>query len=127
LTFSYEQFVIDLELLAMLRRLVEPLEVSEETLALDTIEAVGPGGFFLDAAHTLRHMREAHYLPSVSQRLPYDQWLADGATDTARRANLRCQALLERYVPPPVDEAAAGRLHDFVERRRAELLGSRSA
>jgi trimethylamine--corrinoid protein Co-methyltransferase len=126
LTFSYEQFVIDLELLAMLRRLVQPLEVSDETLALDTIEAVGPGGFFLDASHTLRHMREAHYLPSVSQRLPYEQWLADGAPDTARRANQRCQALLERYVPPPVDAAAAGRLDDFVERRRHELLGSPS-
>ena len=122
LTVCYEQFVIDLELTAMLRELVRPLEINAETLALDTINEVGPGGFFLDAPHTLRHHRHAHFLPHISQRLPYDQWLAAGAHDAAQRANARCRELLASYVQPPVDSAAAGRLEDFVERRKRALL-----
>jgi trimethylamine--corrinoid protein Co-methyltransferase len=121
LTVCYEQFVIDLELIGMLRALVQPLEISAETLALDTIDAVGPGGFFLDAPHTLRHHRHAHFLPRISQRLPHDQWVAAGRQDAAQRANRRCRELLEAYVQPPVDSAAAGRLEDFIERRWREL------
>ena len=123
LTACYEQFVIDLELIAMLRELVRPLEINAETLALDTINAVGPGGFFLDAPHTLRHHRQAHFLPHISQRLPFDQWAAAGGHDTAQRANTRCRELLESYVQPPVDSTAAARLENFVDQRKAQLLG----
>ncbi len=122
LTVCYEQFVIDLELAAMVRELVGPLEITAETLALDTIDAVGPGAFFLDAPHTLRHQRQAHFLPAVSIRQPYDQWLAAGAHDAAQRANARCRALLASYVEPPMDSGARDRLNQFVERRKAELF-----
>jgi trimethylamine--corrinoid protein Co-methyltransferase len=125
LTVDFEQFVIDLELIAILRELVRPLEISPETLALDAIAAVGPGGFFLDAAHTLQHSRQAHFLPAISVRQPYDQWLAAGGQDAARRANARCRDLLAGYTQPPMDSPARGRLDDFVERRKGELLGSR--
>ena len=123
LTVDYEQFIIDTELIAMLRRLVQPLDVSEETLALDTIDAVGPGGFFLDAPHTLRHYRQAHFLPQISQRLPHDQWLAEGGLSAAQRANAVCRERLASYVQPALDPQAAGRLDDFIERRKAQLLG----
>jgi len=122
LTMCYEQFVIDTELIAMLRHLVRPLEVSEETLALDTIHAVGPGGFYLDAPHTLRHYRKAHFLPNLSLRNSFEQWEAEGSQDTAQRANQRCRAMLEAYVKPPIDPVMEGQLNEFVERRKVELL-----
>ena len=109
----------------MLRELVRPLEINAETLALETIEAVGPGGFFLDAPHTLRHHRHAHFLPHISQRLPYDQWVAAGALDAAQRANVRCRELLASYVQPPIDSDAAARLENFIDRRQAEISEQR--
>lgn len=121
LTLSYAQFVIDLELLGMVRRLIQPLEISEDTLALETIAEVGPGGYFLEAAHTLSHYREAHFIPQVSLRKPYDQWLAEGAMDTVERASQRCREMLEDYVKPPIDPGVAGQLHDFVARRMDQL------
>ena len=122
LTMSYEQFIIDLELLAMVRRLVEPFEISPEALALEAIEAVGPGGHFLEAQHTLRHFREAHFLPKLSLRQPFEQWEQEGAKDAVQRANDRCRDLLEAYVKPNMDTDIADRLHDFVERRKSALL-----
>jgi trimethylamine--corrinoid protein Co-methyltransferase len=122
LTLSYEQFIIDLELLEMLRHLIQPVEVSPETLALETIHEVGPGGHFLEAAHTLRHYREAHFLPQLSQRQTYEQWLAGGSKDLRQRANERCQELLAGYAPPPMDPAIRAGLDEFIERRKRELL-----
>ncbi len=121
LTMSYGQFVIDLDLIAMLRHLLQPFEVSPETLALETIHAVGPGGHFLDAPHTMRHYRQAHFLPRISLRRPYEQWQAEGAKDAARRANERCREMLAGYVQPAIEPGLADKLYDFVERRRLEL------
>jgi trimethylamine--corrinoid protein Co-methyltransferase len=122
LTLCYEQFVIDTELIAMIRHLVSPLEISPETLALDTIHEIGPGGFFLATPHTMRHYRQAHFLPEISLRNTYDQWVAEGSHDTAQRANMRCRTLLASYVPPPMAPGVEDRLYAFVERRKRELL-----
>ena len=121
LTMSYEQFVIDLDLLGMLRHLTQPFDISEETLALETIDRVGPGGHFLEAAHTLRHYRQAHFLPHISLRQPYEQWESEGAKDATQRANERCRELLAAYVQPEIDLAVADKLHDFVERRKRSI------
>jgi glycine betaine---corrinoid protein Co-methyltransferase len=121
LTIDYEQFVIDTEIIAMLRHLVRPLEITPETLALDTIASVGPGGFYLDAPHTMRHYRQAHFMPRLSLRQFHDQWAAEGSSDTPQRANRLCREMLAVYVKPPMDAAVEARLDDFVERRRAEL------
>jgi trimethylamine--corrinoid protein Co-methyltransferase len=122
LTLSYEQFVMDLELLGMVRRLVQPLDISPETLALDTIHAVGPGGHFLDAGHTMQHYREAHFLPHISLRRPYEQWQAEGARDATQRANERCRQMLAGYVQPEMETTVADQLHDFIEHRKVQQL-----
>ena len=121
LTLSYEQFVIDLDLLGMVRHMVRPPLISAETLALETIDQVGPGGFFLDAEHTLRHYRQDHFLPRISLRQPYGQWISEGAQDAVERANRRCQEMLESYQKPPIDLEVEGKLRDFVLSRRTEL------
>ena len=43
-TIAYEQFVIDNEMLGMAMRAVRGIEVDEDTLALEAIDRVGPGG-----------------------------------------------------------------------------------
>ncbi len=122
LTISYEQFVIDLDLLAMVGALAEPIEISSETLALDTIDAVGPGGHFLEADHTIRHYRDAHFIPKIGLRQPYEQWEAEGSRDARQRANERCREMLEAYQQPAMDTDVADKLYNFVERRKAQLL-----
>ncbi len=120
LSISYEQFVIDLDLLEMVRRFVAGIEVSAETLALDTIDDVGPGGFFLDAAHTLRHYRDAHFFPNVGIRQPFEQWESEGSLDTVARANARCRELLAQYEPPPIADRTRAELDALVSRRRSK-------
>jgi trimethylamine--corrinoid protein Co-methyltransferase len=122
LTTCYEQFVLDMEIVAMIRHLLRPLEITDETLALDTIDAVGPGGFFLDAPHTLRHYRQAHFMPRLSVRQFHDQWAAEGGSNAAQRANALCREMLASYVKPPIDAAVEGRVVEFVEKRKAEVL-----
>ena len=58
-TFSPVQMVIDDAIAGYVRRAVrQPLVVDAETLAVDLIDSVGPGGSFLDARHTAEHFRD---------------------------------------------------------------------
>jgi trimethylamine--corrinoid protein Co-methyltransferase len=68
LTVSYEKMVMDNEILGMCRRVMRGIEVSDETLAADLIIEKGPGSDYLDAEHTVRHMRGEFYEPLISNR-----------------------------------------------------------
>ncbi|MEE8204162.1 MAG: trimethylamine methyltransferase family protein, partial [Alphaproteobacteria bacterium] len=53
LTASFEKLIVDAEMLQMMTEFLRPIEVDDETLGLDAIAEVGPGGHFFGAAHTL--------------------------------------------------------------------------
>ncbi len=104
-----EQFVIDNDILGMALRVLRGVEVSDETLALDTIHQVGPGGHFLMADHTLRHMRTEFFYPSaVVDRRGWEGWLADGGRDAAARAREIARDILANHRPEPLAPAVDG-------------------
>lgn len=99
-----EQFVIDNDILGMAMRVVRGIEVNDETLALDVIDEVGPGGHYLMAKHTLRHMRSEFYYPSdVVDRQGWDMWQQDGALDAQERARRIARDILANHQPEPLD------------------------
>src|SRR5215218_8537685 len=121
LVSCYEKFVVDVELLRMLKHEFQPLEVDEDSLAFDAHVEVGAGGHFLGAAHTLMHFRDCFYRPLLSSTDNFDRWTKGGGLDaTARAANI-WRERLEAYEQPPIDEAVRGELRDYVARRRIEL------
>jgi trimethylamine---corrinoid protein Co-methyltransferase len=121
LVSSYEKYIVDIEILRMLRHEFKPLEVNEETLAFDAHEEVGSGGHFLGAAHTLMHFRECFYRPLLSSTENFDRWSKNGGADAAERAGRIANETLEGYEQPPIDDSVRDELRDYVARRRIEL------
>jgi trimethylamine---corrinoid protein Co-methyltransferase len=121
LVSCYEKFIIDIELLRMLRVEFTPLEINEASLAFGAHEEVGHGGHFLGAAHTMERFRDCFYRPLLSSTANFERWLKLGAKDTAARAGDIWRARLETFEPPPLDDAIRAELDDFVQRRRREL------
>lgn len=110
--WSYEQMLMDCEIYAIVHKMMEGLVVDDETLALDTIKAVGPGGNFLAQKHTLKHMREV-FLPQLMDRRPYSAWeqRRDGAREWAS-AKARC--ILEKHQPEPLDAGLSDELQKMI-------------
>ena len=54
-----ESLLLDYDLYQKARYSLMSMDINEETLALDTIDAVGPGSHYLAQKHTRKHMREA--------------------------------------------------------------------
>ncbi len=110
--WSYEQMLMDCEIYAMVRKMLEGIAVDDETLALDTIKAVGPGGNFLAQKHTLKHMRDI-YLPQFMDRRPYSTWEQKG--DGAREwALAKARGILEQHQPEPLDARLSDELQKMI-------------
>ncbi len=121
LVAGYEKFVVDVEILQMLRAEFTPLEIDEGSLAFDAHTEVGHGGHFLGAMHTLERFRTCFYRPMLSSSDNYERWMRGGGLDAAARATKIYQQKLEEYEPPPIDDAIRQELQEYVVRRRAEL------
>lgn len=103
-TIAYEQFVIDNDILGMAMRAVRGIQVSEETLALEVIDRVGPGSHFLADDHTYQHMLTEHYYPSqVIDRQDREGWTADGKLTARQRARTMARDILTSHQPEPLD------------------------
>lgn len=111
--WSYAQMMMDCEIFSIIRKTMQGIVVDDETLALDTIAAVGPGGNFLSQKHTLKHMREI-FVPQFMDRRPYNEWEAkrddarDWALDKARK-------LLASHQPDPLDPKLSAELEKIIE------------
>ncbi|MEA2444351.1 MAG: trimethylamine---corrinoid protein Co-methyltransferase, partial [Thermoleophilales bacterium] len=97
LVSSYEKFIVDIELLRMLKHEFTPLEIDEASLAFGAHEEVGPGGHFLGAAHTLERFRECFYRPLLSSTENFARWEKNGGRDTTERAGEIWRKTLEEY------------------------------
>ena len=109
---SYEQLVMDAEIWSIVRAMHNGIVVNEDTLALDVIKSVGPGGNFLAHKHTKKHMREL-WRPTLMDRRPYNVWeeQRDGAREWARE---KAQTILREHHPAPLDEKLAAELRRII-------------
>jgi trimethylamine--corrinoid protein Co-methyltransferase len=111
--FALEEMVLDAEIFGLLRHLGAGLAVDEESLAVDVIGTVGPGGNFLTEDHTIDHMRRL-WQPRLFDRGTWEDWEAAGRPSPLDRARERARALLASHVPAPLDEGLGAELEAIV-------------
>lgn len=94
MTASFDKLVLDNEIIGMVMRAVDGIEVNDSTLALDEIKKVGPGGHFVSSRHTRKYMRTEQFKPQLSNRDTREQWQAAGSKDAWQRATAFATGLL---------------------------------
>ncbi|HUK78207.1 MAG TPA: trimethylamine methyltransferase family protein [Thermoleophilia bacterium] len=114
LTGSLEELVMVAEFIARNRRLLAEIEVSPETLAVDVLVKVGPGGDYLGQRHTTRHLRSSQWRPQLLNRMSHDRWLAGGGLDLTEKARARARELLATHRAPELPADLLARLDAVV-------------
>lgn len=119
LAMSYEKFIVDLEIIGMVRRFLKGIDTCEESLATGLIDSVGPGGEYLTCEHTLKHFRNELYLPFVSLRgaLPVGVNPQKALMDNISKKK---EELLFGYAPPRLPQEAVCRLKEYLRVRGAD-------
>jgi trimethylamine--corrinoid protein Co-methyltransferase len=117
---SYEKFVLDCEIVQSIMHVLEPVPVNTDTLALDELEEVGPGGHFFGSQRTIDTVETAFYRPLVSSTQNYGAWIEAGGKSAAERAIGIWQEALATYQEPVIDPAIKEQLAAFVAKRKEQ-------
>ena len=98
-TMSYEQFLLDEEIVGFAKRILNGIDVTAEKIAADLIKSIGPGGSFLGAKHSLKHFREELWMPQISDRTTWSQWHERGEKSAEVRAREVAKKILASHQP----------------------------
>lgn len=120
-TSSLEYLTINNDVIGMARRLVRGIRVNDETLALDLIDEVGPGGHFLDQNHTMKHFKTETYYPSLINRQRYETWQEAGSKTLFERANEKVRDIIENYEVDPLPKDVQQKIRAIVERSEQKV------
>jgi len=90
------------EVIGMVQRVMAGVQINQETIMLDLIEQVGPGGHFLAEERSARLCRREVWVPSLLDRDPYVAWGRKGAPKIEERARAKVQQLLSSHNPKPL-------------------------
>ncbi len=120
LAMSYEKYIIDEELCGMIKKMIEPVEISDASIDLDSIKKVGIGGNYLSRPETFELCRTAFFLPELMTVQDYDNWLSNGAKRVDESASDIFNQRLANYEKPEIDPALESELSEFVTMRKNE-------
>lgn len=120
LTIDFAKLVMDAEMMQSIRIIVSGIEVTDQTLALDLIHQVGPGGEFMTTDHTYQHMRSQSQA-RLFDRKNYDAWQEAGCKDLADRAYEEVRQILETHKPKPLPNGAAETMRAILQDYETEL------
>jgi trimethylamine--corrinoid protein Co-methyltransferase len=121
LTASFEKLIVDAEMLQMVAAYLQPIVVNDDSLALDAIADVGPGGHFFGSPHTMQRYETAFYSPLLSDWRNFESWALDGSADARQRAHIIWRQLLDQSESPALDAEIDGALSAFVAHRKEAL------
>ena len=121
LSASYEQLLIEDEIIKWVNRIRAGCRVDRETLAEEEIMSLPFGGNYIESAHTLRNFRKELYFTKLADRRSWDQWYSDGAKDIVQRAGEKVRVILKNAKPvygiPEVNRRSVDSFAEEVLRR----------
>jgi trimethylamine--corrinoid protein Co-methyltransferase len=114
LTFDYAKLIMDHECITNIQKLISGVRIDDESMVLDLIDEVGPGGTYLTHMHTFQHTRSQSQAV-VFDRKTREQWLesSDGK-DVTERAYEKARDILENHEPVALRAGAEETIKDLL-------------
>jgi trimethylamine--corrinoid protein Co-methyltransferase len=119
---SMEKLVIDAEMIGMAKRLVRGMEVRDEPIATDLIQAHGHKADYLSDPHTLKWFAKEQYIPSkIIDRKAYETWRIEDGNSILDRAGDRVRNLIKDYQPSVLDPKVKNELKNITQKAAAQF------
>jgi trimethylamine--corrinoid protein Co-methyltransferase len=118
---SAAQLVLGDENIGMTKRFIKGITVNQDTLARDIIANVGPGGHFLQEAHTLKHFKNELWVPKLMTRMSREEWQQQGARDLAAVIQDRLKDIIENHKVPPLPDKTLEAIRTIREKGEREM------
>ena len=120
LSASLDQLILDAEVCEHAKAYLRQFEINNDTLAIDVIHEVGPGGHFLDKTHTLKHFKREIWSRQLS-----DTFILDPATKGSyiEKAKAKVKKILSVHTPLPLKENVNKEIQQILKDAENDILG----
>jgi trimethylamine--corrinoid protein Co-methyltransferase len=123
-TMSYEQFILDEEIVGFVRRILNGIDITADKIARDIIGSIGPGGSYLGTKHSLKYFREELWMPQISDRTTWSQWHERGEKRAEVRARETVKRILASHQPSALPADVEKKIWSVVrEAEKRQALG----
>ena len=123
MTWSHEQAVIDNEIIGMVKRVIQGIDVTDDTMAVDVIAQAHEIKDFLHQKHTIQYMK-TQSRPKLIDRNTRGTWEAKGGKDLTRLAREEARRILKTHQPEPLSNDVKKTLREIVESAEKELVAA---
>jgi trimethylamine--corrinoid protein Co-methyltransferase len=121
LTFDYAKLVMDHECICHIKKMLEGVRVDSESMALDLIHEIGPGGTFLMHRHTLERTR-TQSTAHIFDRDTRETWMdTDSGKDLTERSYAKALEIIESHQPPALPDSATETINSLLDEFEARI------
>lgn len=121
LTSSFESVLFADEIISMLKYMLKPLQFNGDSVPLDLMNNVGPGGSFLKQQHTRNNYKKNFWFPRFLDRRVYERWEQDGREDLRLVLNRKAKQIFEQHISQPLPEKLLQLIHNIVVKHRPDV------
>ncbi|MHB1456250.1 MAG: trimethylamine methyltransferase family protein [Armatimonadota bacterium] len=118
---SLDMLVFHNEMISYIESMLREVEVNDDTIGLDEILAVGPGGTYINRNFTAEHFRKELYFPRLLDRDYYDSWMSKGKQDIESRCRDRKHEILNNHEPDPIPDDLDKAINDILKSAKRNL------
>ena len=118
IAMSFEKFLMDEEMCGIVRKLIKPIDFSDEAIDVQMIKNVGIGGQYLTQPKTFKLCRTEFYMTDFFNRQNHAGWKAAGSKRIDQVATERLSQRLAAYEKPPIDPDVETALSSYIAKRK---------
>ena len=112
---SLELLVLSNEVIGYVKRILRGIEVNQNSIMMELIEKIGPGGYFISEPASAKLCRKEVWVPVLSDRLPYSQWKETGGFSMEDRVRLRLVDILNHHAPLELPQDVLEKIRAIIE------------
>jgi trimethylamine--corrinoid protein Co-methyltransferase len=124
ISMSFEKWLIDEEVCQMVRQMIQPMQISKQTLDLEMIHQIGIGGQYLTHPKTFEQFRSLSQ-PRLFNRRDFSRWQASGRKRVDEVASEALVRRLEAYESPGMDQGEKEALAAYVCQQKKQRVSFR--
>ncbi len=118
---SLETILMNSDVAGCIKRMQEGITINEETLCIDLIDKVGPGGEYIANKHTAKNFKKETWYPDYINRDQFQQWTLDGKRDVKEVISEKVKEIIEGDIKPILDEYILDKYEEIIARRAKEI------
>ncbi|SDT84160.1 trimethylamine methyltransferase family protein [Desulfobacula phenolica] len=118
MAMSFEKFLIDEEVCGMVRNMIRPMVLTDDSIDLGRIKAMCGNDAYLTHPRAFQLSRTEFFAPSLMNRKNPDAWGSQGRQRIDQIAEDKVAQRLASYEKPDIDPKIEKQLTEYVENRK---------